>query len=287
MRNAYCLRGRFSSESFNSYALTSVTSSLRNCPLTDMTDINLNFRPNYSELQVKTPTFNRLRWNRTYMQCRSKRDRMTAIKRYKEFGVEETIPGICSRCEDPSKDLYRKHPTNIHYNCLEKCCRLLHQWDMCKSCVDNTHLVKNQRSSHSEVVTFQSVFSRLPDDVKRYITEFVPAIATYIVSANQLFRHGNRYDRLDEFANRPKAFWTNISKTLYESHIYITPQENTRKKICDYVKREYKNTYLKYTRGIVNDSDFWYHKEYEWDQPKGRELYSINGLAKVNNIIQQ
>jgi hypothetical protein len=249
-----------------------------------MTDINLNFRPDYSWLQVKTPTFNGSR--RTYMKCRSKRDRIAAIKRYKGFGVEETIPGICTRCEDPTKELYRKDPTNIHYNCLDKCCRLLHQWDMCKSCVVNIHLVKNHRSSHSEVVTFQRVFSKLPDDVKRYITEFVPAIATYIVSANQLFRHGNRYGRLDELSTRPKAFWNNISNTLHDSNVFMAPLGNTRKKICDDVKRKYKTTYLKYTRGIIEDSDFWYHREFEWDQPKGKELYSIDGLAKVGLIIQ-
>jgi hypothetical protein len=252
-----------------------------------MTDINLNFRPDTSSVQVKTPTFNQAKWNRYYMEYRSKRDRFTAIKRYQELGVEEKIPGICYRCEDPSKKLYGKHPSNIHYNCLKKCCRLLHQWDMCKSCIVATHLVKNQRSRHSEVVTFQRVFSKLPDDIKRYITEFMPAITTYIVSANQLFRHGKMYGKLDELTNRPKALWTNLSTTLYESYVYIRPQENTRKKICDYVKHVYKTAYLKYTRNIIKDSDFWYHREYEWDQPKGREFYSINGLEKVTKIIQQ
>lgn len=257
-----------------------------NQPTFEMTDKNLNFRNNDSSVVVKTPTYNIHSWMCTYMKCRSKKDRMAAIKKHNELGTKECIPGICSRCGDDSKTLCPKDPTNIHYNCLNKCCRLLHQWDMCESCVTYRHLKPNQRSNQSEVTKFESVFSRLPDDVKRYICEFVPAITNYITSAHMLFReYGMKYGVLEQHVKLPKEFWTNISFILNESRLYVDKSINSRKKICDFVKDKYKITYLTYMRSIIKDSDFWYHKRLDFEKPKGRELIAIEALGKINKLI--
>jgi hypothetical protein len=248
--------------------------------------LNLNFRVADSSIVVKTPTYNRCSWMRTYMGCRSKRDRMAAIKMYLESGTEECIPGICARCEDPSRILHKKHPTNPHYNCLEKCCRLLHQWDMCESCVVHKHLQPDQRSTRSEVATFESVFSRLPDDVKRYICEFLPATVTYIESAHRLFReYGVKYGALDQHLKQPKSFWTNILSVINQSKVNVPDNNSSRKKICEFVKTLYKGTYCKYMQSVIEDSDFWYHRKYDFQLPKGSELQYIRALENINKFV--
>jgi hypothetical protein len=212
--------------------------------------------------------------------------------------------------------LHNKHPGNPHYNCLEKCCRLLHQWDMCESCVVHKHLQPNQRSSLSKfshetdacasgrfsgessnsyahsslrncpVATFERVFSRLPDDVKRYICEFLPATVTYIESAHRLFReYGVKYGALDQHLKQPKSFWTNILFVMNQSQVNVPDNNISRKKICEFVKTSYRETYRKYMRSVIEDSDFWYHKKYDFQQPKGREFQYIRALENINKFV--
>jgi hypothetical protein len=117
---------------------------------------------------------------------------------------------------------------------------------MCESCIHYVHIVKDQRSSQNEVATFQNVFSQLPDEIKRYIGEFVPNVFKYIeVSTRLFYSHSAKFSVLEKYAELPKPIWDQVKWIIYRACFYIPGSVRNRKQICSFVLDLYKTQYAK------------------------------------------
>jgi len=181
--------------------------------------------------------------------ARTEMEKKSALKRLK--GAEEQFVGMCNRCVSTGL-LAKKNINNDHYGCTDTCCPLLHQWTVCEDCLKvtrkNFHPVKypERQVKHFK---FQRVFSRLPDDVQRYIGEFVPRVFAYVKMSGQLFRSAKLFDNMERHSKLLKRLWVD---SLYDKYLdsYFTGKRiymhSSGKEICRCLKKHYRTVYREY-----------------------------------------
>ena len=198
-----------------------------------------------------------------FLSNRTKSEKQTMLKRCKDEGKEENLNAICSHCELARRTCAKKDPANPHYGCTKKCCLMLHYWDMCSYCIDARYpkvpVEEDPEKRHAEVVTFQRVFSRLPEDVQRYISEYVPQVFTFVSSINRMVR-GNW--NIERHLKSPKSVWSKVQNVLINRCAgFGLTSRSSRKQIYEKTKDLYKRVYNAQYQQIV-EKDFWAHKPY-------------------------
>ena len=198
-----------------------------------------------------------------FLLPRTKPEKQAMLKRCKEEGKEENLNAICSHCELVRRKCAKKDPANPHYGCTKKCCLMLHYWDMCSYCIDARYpkvpVEEDPEKRHAEVVTFQRVFSRLPEDVQRYISEYVPQVFTFVSSINRMVR-GNW--TIERHLKSPKSVWSKVQNVLINRCAgFGLTSRSSRKQIYEKTKDLYKRVYNAQYQQIV-EKDFWAHKPY-------------------------
>ena len=230
-------------------------------------------------LCLKTPDFEGKKWVN-----RSKREKTAALKNCNKNGTKELVDGICSKCHIKTRTLVEKDPSNPHYGCTEKCCPLLYQWNMCTYCIQDNHfpVVKDEETRHAEVVTFQRVFSKLPEDTQHYISEYVPHIFDYVKSLNGLIRD-HLFCSLERQPKLPKSTWNLVKEKLYNSHAVdginsVLTSRSTRTHIYERVRQQYKLVYnTQFTP--FEEADFWTHHQIS-------KIFRNNDLLKILEKVQ-
>ena len=216
-------------------------------------------------VKLATPFLDKSGRKEPYFCRESKKDKTRDVKKFQDLGVEEDVKGYCKRC-DLIRPFARKSPSNVHYNCLAtKCCSLLHQWDVCNYCLADVHGYKPQHDDQSrrdEVARFHHVFSQLPDDIKRYVCEYVPIIFHYIYTVCNVVIRQRKFATIDMLVNTiPKTKWQSVVPLLKKYALKNkASKSSSRQKICNGVKELYKSTYNSYTKSLIDESDFWTHK---------------------------
>jgi hypothetical protein len=211
-------------------------------------------------LCLKTPDFEGKKWVK-----RTKKEKNAALKNCNKNDTKELFDGICEKCHIKTRTLVEKDPSNPHYGCTEKCCPLLYQWNMCTYCIQDTHfpVVQDEETRHAEVVTFQRVFSKLPEDTQHYISEYVPHIFAYVKSLNTL-THGHLLCSLEKQPKLPKSTWDLVKEKMYNSYSfdgYSLTSRSTRKQIYERVRYQYKRAYnTQFTQ--LEENDFWTHRQF-------------------------
>lgn len=224
-----------------------------------------------------------------YLPERSQREKVRDIKKYLRAGVEENIIGYCRRCDLPHP-LARKPRSSDHYNCLDNCCIMLHQWDVCKYCLDDMHRPQpkhDDETRRNEVARFHQVFSRLPDDVKKYIGEYVPLIFTYVESITRLVFVDRKMANLDRYVSTlPKSTWTAVGSIFSKTYTLKNKinKSSSRAQVCNGVKELYAKLYVEYTQSIVDESDYWTHK-YSGSQRRDVSIRLINDIEKTKLLL--
>ena len=172
------------------------------------------------------------------------------------------------------KTLCKKARKNPHYGCVEKCCDFLHSWNVCKACI--VHRLKPLKVEDParirEVQRFQRVFSQLPEDIHRYINEFVPAIFELVRLVARIPR--NRL--LDSYVNLPRSAWK-TSLNLKDRY-FISMRldcDSSRKGICESVKTicNFANGYNK--QHLIREHDFATSREIRRSTKMAKELIQI------------
>lgn len=128
---------------------------------------------------------------------------------------------------------------------------------------------------NAEVARFQRGVSRLPDDVQRYISEFVPDIFSFVHAFGKFKRNGEFFASLEKHIKLPKSTWMEANKNLVLYRSY-----ESRKKTCDEVKEGYKNTYKcanKFNLKRIEDCDF---------RERHFIIESMPGFENIHNIFQ-
>jgi len=215
-----------------------------------------------------------------FLLPRTKPEKQVILKRCKEEGKEENLNAICSHCKLARRACAKKDPANPHYGCTKKCCLMLHYWDMCAYCIDarfpQAPVVEDPAKRHAEVVTFQRVFSKLPEDVQRYISEYVPQVFTFATSMNRLVR-GNW--NIERHLKLPKSLWSQVQNELANRYaVFGFTSRSSRDQICERTKDLYKRMYKAQYQPIV-EKDFWTHKPYAG-------VFYNNRLVNVLEAIQ-
>ena len=223
-----------------------------------------------------------------YLPERCVREKVRDIKQYLRAGVEENIIGYCRRCELPHP-LARKPRSSDHYNCLERCCLMLHQWDVCNYCLGDMHGHQpkhNDKTRRNEVARFHQVFSRLPDDIKKYIGEYVPLIFNYVDSITRLVFDHNMANLDSYVSTLPKSTWTAIGSIFSKTYTLKNKinKSSSRKQVCNGVKELYAKKYVEYTQSIVDESDFWTHK-WSWGQRRDVSIRLIHDIEKAKMLL--
>jgi len=198
-----------------------------------------------------------------FLLPRTKPEKQAILKRCKEEGKEENLNAICSHCELDRRRVVKKDPANPHYGCTKKCCLMLHYWDMCSYCIDarfpQVQVVEDPEKRHAEVVKFQRVFSNLPEDVQRYISEYVPQVFTFVTSINRLVRGTWN---IEKHLKLPKSLWSRVQNELANRYaVFGLSSQSSRNQICERTKDLYKRMYKAQYQPIV-EKDFWTHKPY-------------------------
>lgn len=204
------------------------------------------------------------------------------------MGVEEDVKGYCKRCDHPHP-YARKSPSNIHYNCVvTNCCTLLHQWDVCNYCLSDIHGPNpkyDDQARRDEVARFHHVFSQLPDDIKRYVSEYVPTVFNYIDMVYRGVIHNHKLATIDTLVKTvPRPTWKTVTPLLQKYKLKNRAlKSSSRQQICNSVKELYKNTYKQYKQSLVDESDFWTHK-HEYFRSH-HTIYFVRTLEKVNALL--
>lgn len=181
---------------------------------------------------------------------RTESDKKQALKLLNKHKSEETFTGMCARCLSVGA-LAKKNINNHHYGCTNYCCPLLHQWNVCEDCLKSTrshfHPVKYP-DRQVESLRFQRVFSRLPEDVQRYISEFTPNIFDYVRHCGRLFRAGQLFYNINTHAKFVNSIWKDHLYKVCQSHCSFSgPRKNASgANICKYVKNSYRTIYREY-----------------------------------------
>lgn len=252
---------------------------------------NYNHYPNSrygSTVRLATPVLDKSGRMEPYLCRLSKTDKIRAIKKYKTLGVEEDIKGYCRRC-DLIHPFARKSPSNVHYNCeVTNCCSMIHQWDVCNYCLADIHGPKpkhDDKARRDEVARFHHVFSQLPDDLKRYVIEYVPLIFNYIDAVSRVVIHNRKLATIDTLVNTvPKTTWKMAVPLLKMYNLKNKANKSSsRQQICNRVKELYKNAYTEYTKLLIDESNFWTHKPVYYSSH--HTLYSVRTLEEVNDLL--
>ena len=214
---------------------------------------------------------------------RTKTKKQAELRICKKEGKEENLNAVCSYCELRNRTVEKKDVANPHYGCVEKCCRLLHYWDMCSFCIQEVHLSGSQSDEKrpTEVARFQRGVSRLPDDVQRYIGEFVPQIFSFVCSFGTLRRNGQFFASLDKYVKLPKSTWekAHYSMITVFAAFHLSKNAN-RQQICEAVKQLYKEFYQINSRKIRED-DFWQHKLHNGIGFHARQMRSLKEIQTI------
>ena len=218
-----------------------------------------------------------------FLVHRTKAEKLEALKKCKEEGKEENLNATCSYCELDRRKVAKKYPANPHYGCIRRCCPMLHYWDMCSYCIQNVHhpIVQDAETRRTEVVKFQRVFSRLPEDTQLYIVEYVPQVFTFVRSLNRVIR-GCLFGTIERHVNLPKSTWTKVQHELqnrYAARGLIS--QSSRKQICAKVKDLYRLMYNRQFKQI-EETDFWTHKPHIG---MFRNNILVSVLEKIQTII--
>ena len=199
-----------------------------------------------------------------FLLPRTKPEKQAMLKRCKDEGKEENLNAICSHCELDRRKCAKKDPANPHYGCTKKCCLMLHYWDMCSYCIKDRHpqvpVVQDEEKRHAEVIKFQRIFSKLPEDIQRYISEYVPQVFTFVTSINRLVRgHWN----IERHLKLPKSIWSQVQNELANRYAVFgfTSRSSSRNQICERTKDLYKRMY-KAQYQQLGEKDFWTHKQH-------------------------
>jgi hypothetical protein len=196
-----------------------------------------------------------------FLLHRTKEEKQVILKRCNEEGKEENLNAICSRCELDNRKVEKKDAANPHYGCVKKCCPMLHYWNMCSYCIQDVHLsvVQTTEKRHAEVVKFQRVFSRLPEDIQLCISEYVPQVFAFIRSLNRVISY-NLFGTIERQLNLPKSQWIKVQYELQNRHtVSGLSSRSSRKQICEKTKDLYKRMYNKQFKQI-GEPDFWTHR---------------------------
>ena len=199
------------------------------------------------------------------LQKRTKREKQSILKTCKKEGKEENLDALCTHCLLKYRKCAKKDVANPHYGCIETCCVMLHYWDMCTFCIQDLHLSSTQveEERHAEVARFQRGVSKLPDDVQRYISEFVPQVFSFVRSFGKLRRNGQFFASLEKHLNLPKSTWDKAHWSMIVVFAAFRLSKNaSRQKICDTVKQLYKEIYQINSHQLRED-DFWQHTRFK------------------------
>jgi hypothetical protein len=172
-----------------------------------------------------------------YRMSLSKREKIAILRKCKKNDTAEILDAICSHCRSQTRTVVKKDTANPHYGCIEKCCAMLYQWNMCAFCIQDTHFPVSEETRNAEVARFQRNVSRLPDDVQRYISEFIPHVFYYFSAFDAFRRNGRFFASLDKYLKLPKSTWMEA----YDLVPYT--KGTTKQKICDGIKEHYKSVY--------------------------------------------
>jgi hypothetical protein len=203
---------------------------------------------------------------------RTKREKKAILRKCKKTDTVEILDAICSRCHSQTRTVAKKDAANPHYGCIDKCCAMLYQWNMCTFCIQEKHF---PFSEEPEVARFQRNVSRLPDDVQRYISEFVPDLFSYLSAFDAFRRNGRFFASLDKYLKLPKSTWMEA----YDLVPYT--KGTTKQKICDGIKEHYKSVYNLNIKFIswhqMKDRDVWNPKyiNYTDEMPDFEEIKTI------------
>jgi hypothetical protein len=201
----------------------------------------------------------------TTLIYRDKKEKVVDRNRLAALGQEENFPAICTNCLSKHRDVVRKSRDNVHYGCVQKCCIMLHQWDMCEPCIVSQHfpemLVVDETVRRGEAEKFRQVFSNLPVDLQRLVGDFVPQIFD-CVRLSKIVIEDPIYGDLDTFVKRPKAVWKYVAERMtqeYASYVRLT-KSTSRQTICEEVKKLYDRIYNG-DKEVIKDHDYWteYH----------------------------
>ena len=214
-----------------------------------------------------------------HLSYRTKAEKQAILKRCKKEGKEENLNAICSYCRFDSRKVVKKDSADPHYGCTNKCCPMLHYWDMCSHCIQDFHhpVIQDEEQRHAEVVTFQRVFSNLPEDIQHYIGEFVPQMFEFIRSMNRVI--GYRLFGTVDHLNFPKSAWKKAYQQMQQSLGGV--RSKTRRDYFEEVKYLYKYTYAGQHQQIT-EQDFWTHF------PVSRMFHNnkyINALEEIKTIL--
>jgi hypothetical protein len=225
----------------------------------------------------------------SHVPRRSKQEKTRDANRHKIEGTEENIVGYCSLCDLP-RPFVSKPRSNVHYNCLKiDCCVMLHQWDICEHCMIYKHGPKvkyDDKSRLDEVARFHQVFSQLPDDVKKYVGEYVPNIFKYVERITSLVFIDRKLATLDKYVTQPKSKWSAVASLMTKKYVLKNKvnKSSSRKQICAGVQELYKNVYVAYTKSMIEESDFWTHKSM-YSQRRHYDCEHINELETIKSIL--
>jgi uncharacterized membrane protein YgaE (UPF0421/DUF939 family) len=108
---------------------------------------------------------------------------------------------------------------------------MLHQWDMCAFCIQDVHypVSEEPEKRNAEVARFQRGVSRLPDDVQRYISEFVPDIFSFVHAFGKFKRNGEFFASLEKHIKLPKSTWVKAHNNLLLRRSYESRKKNMRR----------------------------------------------------------
>jgi hypothetical protein len=144
----------------------------------------------------------------------------------------------------------------------------------------------NDKTRRNEVARFHQVFSRLPDDIKKYIGEYVPLIFNYVDSITRLVFDHNMANLDSYVSTLPKSTWTAIGSIFSKTYTLKNKinKSSSRKQVCNGVKELYAKKYVEYTQSIVDESDFWTHK-WSWGQRRDVSIRLIHDIEKAKMLL--
>lgn len=140
--------------------------------------MNFNAKPKYS---YKRST--RCIPNLEFSSCDEKKHRIKTTNQndpmYSEY--------ICINCCYKKNPVAKKDETNPHFRCIKQCCPLPYHWTLCETCIDiqfkSPPVDDPKRKSDAD--KFRLTFSKLPDDIKRVIGEYLPVAFSFIDESNK------------------------------------------------------------------------------------------------------
>lgn len=203
-----------------------------------------------------------IEWGRPKRMRRTTAEKKAALDRLTVAGQEETLAVMCGQCQTKVRPVERKQPGDAHYGCTKKCCPLLHQWDMCKDCIVLVHfptlLVEDENRRRHKADQFRIVFSRLPDDLQRYVGEFVPQIFEFVRLTKMVISDPD-FANFDKYAKLPKAVWHEAAQTMEKNYLTagaFIKKSDTRKTIIE-AARSLHAKILKNELAVVENLDYW------------------------------